>query len=55
MQYGKQYVPVSSEDEGYLAYKPERGIQLMGFWEEDMVPLHQQMKVRLRPELWCGH
>ena len=44
-QYGKQFVPVSSADEGYMAHKPERGIQLMGFWDPDIVPLHQHMKV----------
>lgn len=28
-----------------MAYKPERSIQLMGFWDPDIVPLHMHMKV----------
>ena len=44
LQYGKQYVPVSADDEAYLAYKPERGINLLGFLPAASVPQYQYMK-----------
>ncbi len=46
-QYGGDFVPVSSEEEGYLAYKPERGIQLLGVWDADRVPSHLHLKAAL--------
>jgi hypothetical protein len=46
-QYGKQYVPVSPEDEVYLAYRPDRGIHLMGFCDDDKISQHQHIKVSL--------
>ena len=45
-QYGKQFVPVSADDEAYLAYQPERGLHLLGFLPADDVPQHQFLKVR---------
>ena len=44
VQYGKQYVPVSADDEAYLAYKPERGIHLLGFMPAESVPQYQHLK-----------
>ena len=44
MQYGKQYVPVSADDEAYLAYKPERGIHLLGFMPTENIPQYQYLK-----------
>ena len=44
MQYGKQYVPGSADDEAYLAYKPERGIHLLGFMPAESVPQYQHLK-----------
>ncbi len=45
LQYGKQYVPVQAEDEAYLAYRPDRGISLMGFLDAESVPQQYHMKV----------
>ena len=52
LQYGKQYVPVSADDEAYLAYKPERGIHLLGFLPAAGVPQYQYMKACF-PEGFC--
>ena len=49
-QYGKQFVPVSADDEAYLAYKPERGLHLLGFLPADDIPQHQFLKVRACPD-----
>ncbi|EIE21724.1 hypothetical protein COCSUDRAFT_83513 [Coccomyxa subellipsoidea C-169] len=43
-KYGKQYVPVQAEDEAYLAYRPDRGISLMGFLDAESVPQQYHMK-----------
>ncbi|BDA44905.1 X-ray repair cross-complementing protein 5 [Coccomyxa sp. Obi] len=43
-KYGKQYVPVQPEDEAYLAYRPDRGISLMGFLDAASIPQHYHMK-----------
>jgi len=51
VQYGKQYVPVSADDEAYLAYKPERGIHLLGFLPADSVPMYQYLKACSSPHL----
>lgn len=40
-------MPVSADDEAYLAYRPERGILLLGFLPADSVPQYQFMKARL--------
>lgn len=45
MQYGKQFVPVQPEDEAYLAYRPDKGISLMGFLDADKVAQHYHIKV----------
>ena len=54
-QYGKQFVPVSADDEAYLAYKPERGLHLLGFLPADDVPQHQFLKVCACPDANVDH
>ncbi len=44
MQYGKQHVPVSADEEAFLAYKPERGIHLLGFMPAENIPQYQYLK-----------
>ena len=49
MQYGKQTVPISSEEENHLKYLPEKDMQVIGFVNLDQVPRHTYMKVHLVP------
>ena len=49
MQYGKQTVPISSEEENHLKYLPEKDMQVIGFVNLDQVPRHTYMKVRPVP------
>lgn len=46
MQYGKQLVPVSAEEEQFLKYQAPRGIQVLGFLDSDAIPRQHFMKVR---------
>ena len=55
IQYGKQFVPVSADDEAYLAYKPERGLHLLGFLPADDIPQHQFLKVCACPDASDHH
>ena len=48
-------MPVSADDEAYLAYKPERGLHLLGFLQADDVPQHQFLKVCACPDASCHH
>ena len=45
MQYGKQTVPISSEEENHLKYLPEKDMQAIGFVSLDQIPRHTYMKV----------
>ena len=45
LQYGKQYVTVSKEDELAMQYKPPAGIKLIGTVAQDQVPRHCFMHV----------
>lgn len=45
MQYGKQTVPMSPENESQLKYLPEKDMQVIGFVTLDQVPRHTYMKV----------
>ena len=45
LQYGKQTVPISAEEENHLKYSPEKGMQLIGFMSLSEVPRHAFMKV----------
>jgi len=45
MQYGKQTVPISSEEENHLKYLPEKDMQAIGFVSLDQIPRHMYMKV----------
>ena len=45
MQYGKQDVPLSAEQEGVLRFNPEKGLWLLGFLEAAKVPRHHFLKV----------
>ena len=45
MQYGGQLVPLDSELERMLSYKPGAGMWLLGFVDKAMVPRHHYMKV----------
>lgn len=45
MQYGKQTVPISSEEENHLKYLPEKDMQAIGFVGLDQIPRHMYMKV----------
>ncbi|KAL6768217.1 KU80 [Auxenochlorella protothecoides x Auxenochlorella symbiontica] len=43
-RYGKQLVPVSSEEERYLKYAVSRGLSLLGFVDAASIPRHHYMK-----------
>ena len=45
VQYGKQTVPMSAEEENHLKYLPEKDMQVIGFVTLDQVPRHMYMKV----------
>lgn len=45
MQYGKQTVPISMEEENHLKYLPEKDMQVIGFVGLDQAPRHTYMKV----------
>ena len=45
MQYGRQTVPISSEEENHLKYLPEKDMQAVGFVSLDQIPRHMYMKV----------
>lgn len=45
VQYGKQTVPMSAEQESHLKYLPEKDMQVIGFVTLDQVPRHTYMKV----------
>ena len=45
MQYGKQTVPISAEEENHLKYLPEKDMQVIGFVGLDQVPRYTYMKV----------
>ena len=47
MQYGKQTVPISTEEENHLKYLPEKDMQVIGFVTLDQVPRHTYLKVAL--------
>lgn len=49
MQYGKQTVPISSEEENHLKYLPEKDMQAIGFVSLDQIPRHMYMKVLTCP------
>ena len=37
-------MPVSADEEAFLAYKPERGIHLLGFMPAESIPQYQYLK-----------
>ncbi|KAL0036571.1 hypothetical protein WJX79_000925 [Trebouxia sp. C0005] len=43
-KYGKQTVPISSEEENHLKYLPEKDMQAIGFVGLDQIPRHMYMK-----------
>ncbi len=45
MQYGKQTVPISSEEDNHLKYLPEKDMQAIGFVSLHQIPRHMYMKV----------
>ena len=45
LQYGKQTVPISAEEDNHLKYLPEKDMQVIGFVALDQVPRHTYMKV----------
>ena len=46
MQYGRQVVPISVEQEDALQYLPDKGFELIGFVEGNNIPpRHYLMKV----------
>lgn len=45
VQYGKQTVPISTEEENHLKYLPEKDMQVIGFVNLDQVPRHTYKKV----------
>lgn len=48
MQYGKQVVPISEEEEQSLQYLPDKAFELIGFVSEEQTPArHFFMKVTL--------
>lgn len=52
VQYGSQTVPITDDLERLLAFKPAKGMQLLGFVTNDpaapLVPRHTFMSVRCR-------
>jgi hypothetical protein len=54
VQYGRQMVPLSAEDDAFLSYRPvERRLQLIGFTVAENVPRSTYMEVGVR--MWAGN